>query len=83
MNLILLAQAAGEAAPGSANDALRADALEKIRHLQLTDLNGQDWIYAAEYYGLRAIKSVPQLVADPQLDVHVAAPAVEEPVRPA
>lgn len=50
MNFILLAQAA---APTNAE--LRADAVEKIQNLQFTDLSGQEWIYVAEHYGMRAI----------------------------
>ena len=62
MNFILFAQAAGETAPEIANtvvqaasDATRTDALEKIRDLQVSELSGQEWIYVAEHYGLRAM----------------------------
>jgi small conductance mechanosensitive channel len=55
MNLILLAQAAGESAADAARVALRNGALEKIRQLRFTDLSGQEWIYVGEYYGLRAM----------------------------
>ncbi len=50
MNFTLLAQAAA-----STNAELRADAVEKIRHLQFTEMSGQEWIYVAEHYGLRAM----------------------------
>jgi len=61
MNFNLLAQVAGETATKtadvpvqSASDTMRADALDKIEQLRLTDLSGQEWIYVAEHYGLRA-----------------------------
>jgi small conductance mechanosensitive channel len=50
MSFILLAQAV---APTNAE--LRAVAVEKIRNLQITELSGQEWIYVAEHYGMRAI----------------------------
>lgn len=63
MNTVLLAQAAEKSAAAGAqvagqvnptnSDAARAAALENIRQLHFTDLSTTDWIYVAEYYGLR------------------------------
>ena len=69
MNFHLLAQVAGETAPEAADaaaqaagEAIRTDALEKIRQLHFTDLSGQEWIYVAEYYGLRAMVVVVLMI---------------------
>lgn len=69
MNSILLAQVAGEttseaanAAVQTASEGMRADALEKIHLLHLTDLSGQEWIYVAEHYGLRAMLVVVLMI---------------------
>ena len=62
MNFLLLAQAAGDAAAQSTSSQLRADAVEKIRNLQFTDLSGQEWIYVAEHYGMRAIIVVALMI---------------------
>ncbi len=62
MNFHLLAQVAGETAAETADataptasEAMRTDALEKVHDLHLSDLSGQEWIYVAEHYGLRAM----------------------------
>ncbi len=58
MNLSLLAQTTGDEVAGSvpdAADAIRTGALEKVRDLHFTDISGQEWVYVAEYYGLRAM----------------------------
>ncbi len=61
MKLILLAQAAGAVAADTANQAANAAAdsrtiaLEKVYNWNFTALTGQEWVYVAEYYGLRAM----------------------------
>ena len=49
--------------PAEALQAFRQSALDKVSHLQLTDLSPSEWVYVAEYYGLRAMLVVVLMVA--------------------
>lgn len=61
MNFLLLAQTTDQAAPGVdqetvtlSADQIRGNMLERVHKLQFTSMNKEEWISAAEYYGLRA-----------------------------
>ncbi|MEQ8209277.1 MAG: mechanosensitive ion channel [Lacipirellulaceae bacterium] len=61
MNFLLLAQAADSTAPAvdpettlSSADQIRRSMLEHVHKLQFTAMTKEEWISAAEYYGLRA-----------------------------